>query len=414
MTEHWIWLAERPGLGPVRAGKLLRAFGSAEAIWAMDEAALSRAGITGKALSVLSDKDLRRAEETRNECRARGIRMLCPADEDYPERLRQLSDAPLILYCLGRLPDLSGRPSIGLVGSRAANHWGLETALRLGWQIAGCGGAVVTGMALGIDGAAARGALDRGGPVIGVLGGGVDVVYPKENRDLFERIVTHGCLLSEYPPGSAPIARQFPARNRIISALSDGVVVVQAAERSGALITARWAADQGRDVFAVPGPAGDALSRGSNQLLRDGAILSECGWDVMREYEYRYPNAVREYHGRPRAAAADRAAPSTGGTAERHPAGKAEMAPIPKKPAGSNTDSIPAEPARKAKLSGLSPEQERIVAALSGGALQLDALIAAVDLPAGQVLSQITLLEVRRIVTRAPGKIYSLQSFNSI
>lgn len=399
MTEHWIWLAHRPGIGPIGAAQLIDFFGSAEAVFAADAETLSRAGLDGKTRTALLDKDLSAAERVLDTCLARGIRVLHPGDGDYPERLRQIGGAPTVLYCVGRLPDFSGQPCIGAVGTRRANAWGLHTARLLGWQIAGCGGVLVTGMAAGIDGEAARGALDRGGRVVGVLGCGVDVVYPKENRAVFERVAEQGCLLSEYPPGAEPRARYFPARNRIISALSDGVVVVQAGERSGALITARWAADQGRDVFAVPGSAGDALSRGCNTLLREGAILAECGWDVMREYEYRYPAAVREYHGRPEPGPQP-AQPARTAGAER-----------PKKPASAAAKVCSEKPASAAPLPDpppTEPVQRRIAELLSAGPLQLDGLIAALDLPAARVLSQLTLMEVRGLVVRAPGKIYTL------
>ena len=390
MTEHWIWLAGRHGIGPVNAAKLLEAFGSAEAVYAADAEALARAGFRAKSAAALLDKDLSAAEEIRKTCLERGVRVLLPGDGEYPDRLRQIPDAPTVLYCIGRLPDFTKQPCIGVVGTRDADESGRKTARQLGWQIVGCGGAVATGMAAGIDGEAARGALDRGGRVIGVLGGGVDTVYPEENRWLFERVAEQGCLISEYPPGAKPMRSYFPARNRIISALSDGLVVVQAGAQSGALITARRAADQDRDVFAVPGPAGDARSRGSNRLLRDGAILAECGWDVMREYEYRYPTAVREYHGRP------------GPAAQRQP----EAAPRP-----ARTQPPAARPGREEpvpELSRLDPVQRRIAEALLAGPRQLDALIDAAGLPAAQVLSQLTMMEVRGIVSRTPGKIYAL------
>ena len=398
MTEHWIWLALRRGIGPVGAGQLMDSFGSAEAIYSADAETLSRAGLDEKTRTALLDKDLSGAERILDACLAGGIRVLHPGDGDYPERLRQTGGAPSVLYCVGRLPDFSKQPCIGAVGTRRANAWGLHTARQLGWQIAGCGGVLATGMAAGIDGEAARGALDRGGRVIGVLGCGVDVIYPKENRAVFERVAEQGCLISEHPPGAEPRARNFPARNRIISALSDGVVVVQAGERSGALITARWAADQGRDVFAVPGPAGEALSCGCNRLLRDGAILAECGWDVMREYAYRYPAAVREYHGRPE--------PRPEPVSQPAPAAPPEQSEKPVSAAPKAGSEGPAAP--QPDLSRLEPVQRRIAEQLLSGPMQLDALIDALRLPAARVLSQLTLMEVRGQVVRAPGKIYTL------
>ena len=309
MNEHWIWLCSRRGLGPVRQRKLLEQFGAAEAVYAAAPDELRREGLNSALVEALRDHNLGPAREILRVCAEKGIRVLTRADPDYPASLAAVPDAPLVLYLRGKLPDLEQHACIALVGSRSADKRGLHIAYRLGWQIAGCGGVTVTGLARGIDTAAAWGALNQGGPVIGVLGCGADVVYPRENRDLYARVAEQGCLLTEYPPGTAPNGNNFPVRNRIISALSDGVTVVQAAEQSGALITARWAADQGRDVFAVPGPPESDLSQGCNQLLREGAILVQCGWDILCEYEYRYPGTVWEYHGRPPALSKPRPGP---------------------------------------------------------------------------------------------------------
>ena len=395
MTEHWIWLASLPGLGPVKARGLLEFFGSAEALYEAGEAELRRAGVSPALRQTLADRDLTAPRQILRTCQQAGIRVLTPAEPDYPARLRQIHDAPAALYCLGSLPEMDSRPCIGLVGARKADARGLETARLLGWQIAGCGGLVVTGLAAGIDARSAEGALDRGGAVIGVLGCGVDVIYPRQNAGLYARVAARGCLLSEYPPGTGPNARHFPARNRLISALSDGVAVVQAAERSGALITARWAADQGRDVFAVPGPAGEPLSRGCNQLLREGAVLVESGWDVLSEYAYRYPAALREYHGRP-PAREDAPVPAA-------PAKKPAAAPAA--PARSAAESAPAQ---AVDLTALPPVQRRILEILEGGPTQLDALIAAAGLPAAQVLPQLTVLQIKHLISQEPGKIYRL------
>ena len=234
MIEHWLWLADRPRLGAIRAGELLARYGSAEAIYQTSDEALARAGVKPSVRAALADRDLSAAQKRFADCRAAGVRVLIPGDGEYPDRLRQQADAPVVLYAVGRMPDLEQAPCVGLVGARDADGRGLELARRLGWQIAGCGGTVVTGMARGIDAMSALGALDRGGPVIGVLGCGVDVVYPKENAAVLARVAESGCLVSEYPPGAAPLARRFPARNRIISALSDGLVVVQAAANRAA------------------------------------------------------------------------------------------------------------------------------------------------------------------------------------
>lgn len=198
----------------------------------------------------------------------RGISAVTLADEAYPERLREIPDPPPALYVDGALPD---GPVVSLVGSRRASATGVENAREIGRALGERGVCVGSGLALGIDAAAHEGALAAGGPVAGVLGCGIDIVYPKKHRTLFERVRSGGAVVSEYYLGEAPLQWRFPARNRVISGLSEIVVVVEAAEKSGALITARHAAEAGRDVWAVPGPIGVAECRGSNRLLGDGA-----------------------------------------------------------------------------------------------------------------------------------------------
>lgn len=399
MTVYWIWLAMRSGLGPAGIRSLLEYFGDPKRVYEASEEELIRLGFSQSRCGTLGEKNLESARALQERCRALGIRILTWRDPDYPAPLSLTENAPPVLFCRGVLPPSGLRPWIGVVGAREADERGLATARRLGWQISGCGGVVVTGMAKGVDAEAARAALEQGGTVVGVLGTGADVVYPKENQALFERVLSRGCLLSEYPPGTAPHARHFPARNRIISALSDGVVVVQASEHSGALITARWAAEQGRDVFSVPGPAGEALSRGCNQLLREGAILAECGWDVMREYCYRYPGVVRDYQALPPDLKA-RPEAAVPGQRRRSPAGTG--AP------GKNA-AVSAPKRRPAPLSEqLSEPQQAVVKALEDGPLQLDALIDRSGLPAARVLPELTMLQIKGIVEQKPGKIYGL------
>ncbi|HKH09610.1 MAG TPA: DNA-processing protein DprA [Rubrobacter sp.] len=203
-----------------------------------------------------------------------GYRAITYGEEAYPGRLKIAPDPPPALFVGG---DLGGGTTVALVGSRRATRSGLETAGVIGRALAARGVRVVSGLAAGVDAAAHEGALAAGGKTVGVLGCGIDVVYPRENRELFRRVGAGGALVSEYYLGEAPLAWRFPARNRIIAGLSDAVVVVEAPEKSGALITARHAIDAGRDVWAVPGPRGAAECRGSNRLLADGAGVL---WDV--------------------------------------------------------------------------------------------------------------------------------------
>ncbi len=204
----------------------------------------------------------------------RGFTVLTLADENYPEKLAEIPDPPPALFVNGEVPE---GPTVALVGSRKASATGIEAARALGRALGERGVCVASGLALGIDAAAHEGALEAAGPTVGVLGCGIDVVYPKSNRRLFERVAEAGAMVSEYYIGEPPLRWHFPARNRVISGLSDAVVVVEAPEKSGALITARHALEAGRDVWAVPGPIGFAECRGSNALLADGAGVI---WDI--------------------------------------------------------------------------------------------------------------------------------------
>jgi DNA processing protein len=218
----------------------------------------------------------------------RGISALTLGDEDYPERLREIPDPPPALYVDGELPDA---PIVSLVGSRRASATGMRNAREIGRALGERGACVGSGLALGIDAAAHEGALEAEGPVIGVLGCGIDVVYPKKNRSLFESVKRSGAVVSEYYLGEAPLQWRFPARNRVISGLSETVVVVEAPDKSGALITARHGLEAGRDVWTVPGPIGVAECRGSNRLLADGAGVL---YDVAEFVETVAPAAPAE------------------------------------------------------------------------------------------------------------------------
>jgi DNA processing protein len=223
---------------------------------------------------------------------AKGIETFTPVDEAYPGPLRSIPDPPPAVFVNGVVPETV---SVALVGSRKASTTGIETARALGLALSERGVCVVSGLALGVDAAAHEGAVEAGGPTVGVLGCGIDVVYPRRNRGLFQSVRRHGALISEYYLGEAPLAWRFPARNRIIAGLAGTVVVVEAPEHSGALITARHALDAGRDVWAVPGPPGVRECRGTNGLLADGAGVL---WDIpefvdLVAREHRIPVADR-------------------------------------------------------------------------------------------------------------------------
>ncbi|MBC7155941.1 MAG: DNA-protecting protein DprA, partial [Rhodobacteraceae bacterium] len=271
----WLRLIRSRRVGPATFWRLLGEHGSADA--ALDALpAIARAA--GMAEYSPCPEGVVRAELAAG--RAAGARLICGADPEWPAALRELPDAPPVLWLRGD-GALLARPMVALVGARNASSLGVRMARRLAWGLAEAGWCVVSGLARGIDAAAHGAALEARGATAAVMAGGVDVIYPPENAALAADIAARGLLLSEMPPGYAPQARHFPQRNRVISGLARAVVVVEAAARSGSLITARGALDQGREVLAVPGHPLDARAAGCNQLLREGATLVRSPDDVL-------------------------------------------------------------------------------------------------------------------------------------
>ncbi len=410
MLIHWIWLSTRTNVSDrVKAG-LLQHFRDAEDIYyAEAEAYLVAEGLTEEGLAALQDKNLTQAQQILDACDEKNIRILTFRDAAYPNRLRNIVDPPVVLYYKGHLPEFDDLPLIAVVGTRKATPYGLTAAKRMGYQIASCGGTVVSGMAYGIDGMAMQGALSAGGKVIGVLGCGVDVVYPISNRSLFADTERHGCLISEFAPGTEPFRWNFPKRNRIISGLSCGVLVIEAPEGSGALITARQAAEQGRDVFAVPGNIDMPTCAGSNALLRDGAIMASSGWDVVSEYQAQFPDKIQNrckpglqlaYPDEVEKAAAEAEKPMP--KVAQKPKLFGSWKDKKKKEIDNSTSShyIDAEEKRPA----LTADEQTVLSLAQQGKTLVDDIIADAGLPAGAVLAALTMLEVKGVLTRLPGK----------
>ena len=416
MLIHWIWLATRPSIQDRVKAELIRIFQDPEAVFYADADSFQEIeGLSPEGKAALADKNLRPAEQILAACDRENLRILTYQDAAYPRRLQNISDPPLVFYYKGRLPDFDGQPLIGVVGTRSATPYGLGVAKRMGYQIAKCGGIVVSGMAYGIDGMAMRGALTAGASVVGVLGCGADIVYPLSNKSLFEDMERYGCILSEFPPGTPPMKQNFPKRNRIISGLSCGVLVVEAPEKSGALITAHQAADQGRDVFVVPGNIDVPTCVGSNRLMRDGAIPVSTGWDIMSEYEAQFPDKIHR-----------ETAPATQACYGDEVPAPVEKKPlkVAQKPRILGKKLIPKQNVDKKvidkrenspyidlneKRPDLSAEESAIVAAIGSGEKLVDDVIAQAELPAGKVLATLTMLEVKGVVKRLPGRHVALK-----
>ena len=419
MLVHWIWLAHRPEVSDRMKVQLLQHFSDPEDIFFADSSAFDHVeGLTKEAVESLRDKNLTSAEKILEACRRENLHILTYRDAGYPVRLKNIADPPVVLYYKGILPDLDGNPVIAVVGTRKASAYGMQTAKRMGYQIGRCGGIVVSGMAYGIDGMAMSGALTAGHTVVGVLGCGADVVYPPSNRSLFADVEGYGCIFSEFPPGTPPVKWNFPKRNRIISGLSCGVLVVEAPEKSGALITARQAADQGRDVFVVPGNIDMPSFVGSNRLLRDGAIAVSSGWDILSEYQGIYPDKIHRenapalqtvYPDEVQKAASEEATPLA--KVAQKPKIPRKKENLKKEPDKKVIDKEPSTPYIDLNdiLNKLSPEERAIVEAVKDGQRLVDDVIAETGLTTGKILALLTMLELKGIIRRHPGKRISLK-----
>ncbi len=390
MLKYWLWLATRKGLGARGAFLVARYFPSPEAAYFADPKSYENINGLRNAAPLL-DKDLTRPEEILRICYEKNIYIITLQDAAYPSRLRATEDPPIVLYCRGVVPDLNG-PSVAVVGTRHASLYGMNQARRMGYGLSRCGCTLISGGAKGIDTEAMRGALLGGSPVVAVLGCGVDIAYPRENKSLFQDVAERGCLLSEYPPGTKPLKEHFPVRNRIISGLSLGVLVVEAPERSGALITAHRALDQGRDVFALPANVGQASAEGNLQLLREGAILVRDAWELLQEYAGQFPDTLR---------LRDQSDWNTGYTpAEEPPQSSEKKKSIDKAEIKTYIDA-------KNKWEELNPEQRRLMQLLQDGSVPVDTLSEAMQQPPGCVLAQLTMLEVKGLIRRLPGGKFS-------
>lgn len=400
--KYWVWLSTRRGIGQAKLGILLRSFGSPEDLYFARSNDL--APLVDGDVGSLRDKSLEGAKKILRDCDECGAEIITLGDARYPSRLKNIYDPPVLLYVKGRLPAVDDRAAVALVGTRDCTAYGLVTAEKMAYDVTRAGAVVVTGLARGVDSAAARGALRGGGSPIGVLGCGIDVVYPKNNASLFADVASVGALVSEYPPGAEPNPKNFPARNRIISGLSLGVVVVEAPVKSGALITARLALDQGRDVFAVPGNVDAPNSAGCNALLREGAIMAMNGEDVISEYRGLFPDSLSGYTDNEplsedvKARMVERELRAAAETPKRDRAKK--------KTENNNIDNnkpeyyieISVDPA------DLSDEERAVLWAIRAPHTHVDDVIAASGLSAQEVLSTLTMLEIDGAVTQESGK----------
>jgi DNA processing protein len=350
--DAWLALALVEGLAPRKAFDIAAFFGDPAAVLAASRAALEAVALDDRLIDGIAGAR-ERARRERDAVARAGATIITWGDEGYPLRLRSIADPPLALFVRGAL-DEPDAAAVAIVGARRAGEYGRRIAEDLGRGLAQVGLTVVSGLAAGIDGAAHRGALDGGGRTIAVMATGVDRIYPPWHADLGLEIARQGALVTEFPLGSSPLQFRFPQRNRMISGISMGTVVVEAAERSGSLITAEYAVEQGREVFAVPGPIATAHHRGCHRLIQQGAKLVTDVDDVLEEIA---------------------------------PALRARLARV----------RADAEAVR------LTPDERTLVAALADGALHVDALVARTSLAPSTALEMLLALELRGLVEQRPG-----------
>lgn len=375
---YWMWFQQVFGVGTRRAEEVLSRVGHPRDLYEMDSIKLSQMGIfSQKELALLGNTTLEQSKKNAAEAVRLGFEILTPEDPRYPNLLKNIYSYPLVLYVEGELPDLSQQLPIAMVGTRSCTEYGRSVGKTLSSDLAKAGAVVVSGLAVGIDAVCHAGAIAGGGKTIAVLGCGLDVDYPRQNGELHRLIAQNGAVVSEYPPGTPPNAGHFPCRNRIISGLSKGVVVVEAGVRSGSLITAGLALSQDRDVFAIPGRIEEPNSKGTHKLIQQGAKLTTCAQDVLEEYLYSgYP-----FHLPP---------------AEKRPVTAASPVQTEKK-----------QPAAQAPVY-LNPPQLSIYKLLESGPRTAQQIAQEGNLPVGKVLSLLTELEIYGAVTAMPGGRYSL------
>jgi len=386
--KYWLWLTTRQGVGNQARLALLHAMGSPENIYYADEGEyLQVTGITRAVIEGLKDKSLKKVDAILGDCDRLGLQILTMQDALYPDRLRNIYDPPVLLYVQGRMPAFDEEVAVAMVGTRDATPYGRAMASRLAYDLASQGAVVVSGLALGVDGCSHQAALRAGGFTAAVIGGGHDIKYPRDNRWLYEDIAAAGVILSEYPPGTEHRGSHFPVRNRIISGLSVAVLVVEAPERSGALITANAALEQGRDVFAVPGPVGSRESVGCHRLIQEGAGLVMEGRDLLRHY-------VHQYHGKLHASGLPLPEDLRITPAEQlwQPALQENSEP--------EAVSVPAAIDYRDPALGLTDDQICIMECLGTNTLHIDDIIEETQIPARRASSALAMLQVDGYVVK--------------
>ncbi len=386
--EYWLWLSAA-AVSPKAKMALVPRYGDAQrAFFAPEGDYGSLPGLSQKEAAVLEKRDRSAVEGILAACRQQGLEILSLQDAAYPNRLRNIYAPPVVLYVKGKLPLVDENALIAVIGTRRASPYGVKMGRELAWQISQCGGIVVSGLTSGVDAAAARGALLADGCCVGVLG----TPHECEHGALAQDVTARGALVSEYPPGMQPQRSFFRERNRIAAGLSVGVVVVEAPEKSGARLFVEEAAEQGKEIFAVPGNADSENSVGTLSLIQEGAKLVTCGWDVLSELKPLFPGKLID-RGRD-------CAPS-------YPNKAAPAAPTDENLAVDKDNGKGYIDLRE-QLSALSEDELLIVSAIGKGPTHADDIIEKSGLPTALVMKLLTMLTIKKYVCKKPGNYYVL------
>lgn len=399
--RYWIWLSQL-NISPKARGAVLRKFETAEAAFCSKEGSFrSCRGISAKEAEILEKRELDGVNGVLDACDRQELRILSYEDPEYPEKLRQIYMPPVCLYIRGELPSLNEHPVISVIGTRRASPYGVKMGELLAAQIACGGGTVISLLGSGVDESAARGALLSGKPCIGVLGTPHEACRIAVSRD----VALNGALISEYPPGMECARRFFRERNRIAAGISDGVLVIEAPEKSGTRLFVDDAVEQGKDVFAIPGNVDSENATGTLRLLKEGAKLVTCGGDVLEEYVSRYPGAID-------LGAADRSGERpVGENRTVDPTAKTGVpdgiGDQPKTAGKRGPDSSDTQDFRE-QLAALTEDQLRIITAIDCSSTHVDDIVERSGLSVARVLAQLTVLEIKGYVRRETGRRFSL------
>lgn len=399
--KHWLWLSTRVGLAGVSMQRVLEHFGAPEQVYYAQGKQLEElTWLHGRAKASLRDKSMVGVDRILDQCDQLGIRVMTRQDAAYPQRLSAIPQPPLVLYAKGRPISLDDEVAIAMVGTRNCTPYGERVAGKLAMELTHGGALVVSGMAQGVDAASVRGALMAGGSVVSVVAGGLDVIYPRYHRNLYEDVAASGLLLSEYPPGTQHMASHFPVRNRLLSGLSLGVVVVESPRHGGSLITASHALDQNRDVYAVPGAIDAPASEGTNRLIQEGAAkLVMCGEDVLCEWRDRFPVKLGVQPPMDPRVVEDRL----------HHLEQAQQAQTPPQPSPSEEKEVDNRERVeyidwKECQKNLTDDEQVVLLALQEREMGTDELVEHTQRPARKVLAALTMLQLQGYVTQKNSK----------